>query len=320
MGKTEESSLGTQGNPQTSPKPQVALNIITLLLLFGLCFAVALMPKYNYAHYATRLSNLEAKAYTLENGFSKINLLAGGTENQRAAVLGRIDFIYEHLHSLENEALSFLENLATLSLTNLGTAREPQDIKSAVVVGTSKTNDRTVATNGVEPPCSNLEDCLSKYFGNSRPTPRTMHQMTFEDLLAELSYAGKRSAGQSAGGLPVELIEPLFKVYKSCVETINRNETLYTDVLVQEAIRSGSYVDISTSNVGDEEPGTKVLTPADKGSLTYVAFMEDGRRLQFAFPYFEDPNFQKYEDLRKRALESFLILLDVIMNANIQKH
>ncbi len=311
---TEEVPAGAK--PRTQSSSQVLLNILSLILLFGLCFAVVLMPKYNYAHYASRLAALEAKAYSLETGFSKINILAGESEHRRAAILGRVDFIYDHLHSLESEALSFLENLATLSTSDLGKPRSARDSESGPIQVSS--NGRRESDSKASP-CWKVEDCISRYFSDSTPDPRTMPQMRFEDLLTELSNSRKRLADPSATGLPLELLEALFKTYKACVETINRNETIYTEVLVGEAIRSGNYVDITNPKVvtGEEEP--KVVTPEDSRSLLHIAYLEDGRSVQFVFPYFDDPNYQKCEELRKRAFESFLTLLDVIMTTSFQR-
>src|SRR6266542_905106 len=105
-------------------RSQITLNLITVLLLSLLCFAVILMPKYNYAHYSKRIANVEAKTYALEIVLSKVNLLAGVNENQRATILGKIDFICEHLKSLESNEVAFLENQAALTALGSGELRK----------------------------------------------------------------------------------------------------------------------------------------------------------------------------------------------------
>jgi len=293
-------------------RSQFIINILALALLSAIALGFAFMPRYNFRHVMARIATLEAKAAALESGFEKVNILAGPDEAKRAAVVGKIDFIAESTKKLEQDVLTFLEATFDLSAAVDGISRrqwsdmklrQNPEAKSAAKTGVEPARDPLVGTP--KPPVPTVVRRLS---------PRGVAQMTYEGFLEDLEEKGNPLIGarldEEARNTAHGRLRVLFSSYCAFIELINQNETLLLEELVEKATRTGDYIEER-----DAREGPKEISSPEDGVTIYVKFLPGERKREFWLPTEKNPQFRHLEELRVRALESFLALAEALLGS-----
>ncbi len=301
----------TGGAGMRSRRIHSALNVATVGLLAVIAVAFIFMPRHNYAVLASGIAALEAKTAALENGFQKLNILAGPEEEKRAAVLANIDSITSGLRKLDTDLVSFLENLAGQSSTVEEVLRRLRALED----GRQGTVTSTGANEEVELRSSSLLEKLEKAVSKAAEFPsQAIAEMNFEEFLGFaherglISFSGNSLEDRSLpqGGRR-EKVKPVFESYRACVETINRSEQLLIEELVERGTRMGQYVEEADSG----ERRNAVEAPPEAGTV-FVKNLGGGRKRVFRLTAEEHPGFLQFEALREKALVSLILSLAAI--------
>jgi len=279
----------------------LVLNVTTVVFLALVLVGFVAMPRYNYGHIVSRVARLEGTAAGLESGFEKVNILAGGDEFKRAAVVAKIDFIVEKMKGHEMNLTSFMEHLAAAEARledfarRLGAIEGPSDKAAAEV----SRGERPWNPGRPQPPDP---DRLAKDLGGSA---RVIAQMGFEEFLGRVAERGLVKLDRQApvqDQVPEEKfsrLRSLFSSFKAAVEFINSNEYLSLESLVEEATRKGEYIEDGEGPGGPET--------VEKGRTVYWKFLGNGKKREFHFSEAENPAAVRFEELRAGALRSLLV-------------
>ncbi len=294
-------------------RSQAVLNAVTVLLLLFLGLGTVLMPRYNYALIGSRLGVLEKKSVALENGFEKLNILAGPGEEKRAAVLSNLDLLAVKTRNLDEDLVSFLANSAEES-SRLEEAFHRIAKFESLLRSMHAPPGPAGGGDGVAGPISKGEGSeIAKALAVS---PRGFAEMDFDKFLAFAAERGlmkslapsvERAASQ---GLPAEA-RPLFEGVRTCIIAINQSESLFIQELVEKATQAGDYEEEDEAEPGDSK---RPLQAPSQGGVVYAKSLGNGKNRVFRLSMEDHPEFPRFERLRDEALRSFFVSLESLLD------
>jgi hypothetical protein len=283
---------------------QAVLGIATVVLLVVIGVLIVFVPRFNYSVLSSRIAGLEASAAALESRVEKLNVIGGPGEERRAAVVGNIEFVASDLKRLDTDLVSFLDHLATtkeavesvsrrLSVLEELWGRKPALIESESISELASPENARFRAD-LESKASELSPGMLSQMGFDH-----FASFAVESGVIAASYASPENIDARAQ------LRSLFTLFQSCIETINRRETLYVRELVERATLDGNYVE-------EEVADAKVMPPPRPGTRLFVKNLGNGRRRLFQFSMTNDQEIAHFNALRDGALKSFLVLLAVL--------
>ncbi len=290
---------------------QFTLNFTIVVLLVGLAAGLIAMPRYNYGHMMARVAKADAEIAGLQGTVEKLNILAGPTEEKRAAVLGNLDSISAKLGKLDLDFVGVLEHTSANSERIEGLARQVEAIERIMRGATSGETESTgsIARSPFREPDGRPAGHEAAIEERRRRDPRTLAQLDFDGFLRTASDEGlvpSIDVTRLSDALRARLMG-LFKSFQTCVDSINASEQLFTQELVERATRTGSFTE--EEHAGSRDRDVEALPG---GGTVFVKFLDGGRRRVFRFPGESYPALRSFEELRERAQASLLASLKVL--------
>lgn len=299
--ETKQPPSGTRID--TTPGMSI-LNVVTVILLVLIALGFLTMPRVNYGLLASRIASVEVKTAVLEDGFAKVNLLAGPHEGIRASVVGKLDWIAEQLKKNQEDQLSFLDHLADLST-------KVDDVESKTRA------DATLAEfskgDGQAQPARRFADeALQKMSG------RDYSSEPFEVFLSDLTSLGlwqeaaKRPPPTGDANYGSDRLRRSYAEYQSCLSLVRERQTLLIERLVGEETKNGNFVDVHPDGrVVERNPELKrpPVEGLKGGGTVHVKTLEGGVRREFRFPSKENDEFSVLFAMRENALRSLLLMV-----------
>ena len=263
------------------------LNIAVVLLVAACAAGIFLAPRYNYGYFVQKIELIERSVNRLEDGFQKINLLAGGDEEKRKAVVSKIDDIAALMGILRGDLEEVSQIVAEHLARDHGPARrQPRANEETPGLKARPYTDPVVLSDELRAKARAI-------------SPRGMSELDFDKFLGE-AMAQELVRSDRVEDIPPSAllqIKLIYLLFKDNVLFVNQDEMLYVHSAVEELKLGGIYEEVPVA--ADGSLGT-VEGRDGKGIVVSVKSPTNkAARLIFKLPLEQYPKLSEFDTLRE---------------------
>jgi hypothetical protein len=274
-------------------KSGLLLNILAIALLTACAVGVFTVPRYNHNYFIDKLDRLDRCVNRLEDGFQRINFLAGDNEEKRTAVVSKIDNITTLMDLIRKDLAEVSQIVAEHVAEDNGSERQ-----KLVAEEEAPQQSFTARTKSYTDPIELTEELRMKA---RTVSAREMAEMHFEKFLGEI-IDKKLTPFERLEDIPASAlrhIELIYLLHKDNVLLVDQDERHYVHSEVENLKLSGTYVEVP---IGDDgSMGTSSLLEGKGVVVSVKSPTNQAARLIFKLPIEKHPKLEEFDSLRENA-------------------